>query len=75
MHHPWARGTSAMYLEIPILGLGTLPFLLVCLPSQIKARNVAIVTLLVCLFLTNLIRGVNAVSGSKKSLALTESNL
>jgi hypothetical protein len=51
-----------MHLESPLLSFGTLPLLLVCLPSQIKAQNIAIVSTLVYLFLTNLIRGINSVS-------------
>ncbi len=51
-----------MRLEIPILSFVVLPLLLLPLPPQIKARNIALITLSLTLFFVNLTRGINSVS-------------
>ena len=53
--------TITMFIEVPILSLGVLPLLLLPLPGQLRARNVAVIALVVTLFLVNLIHGINAV--------------
>jgi hypothetical protein len=53
--------TITMFLEVLILSLGVLPLLLLPLPGQLRARNVAVLALVITLFLVNLIRGINAV--------------
>ena len=50
-----------MRLEIPIACFLSVPLLLWPVSIHIRARNVAIVTLIIVLLLVNVIRGINAV--------------
>ena len=63
-----------MFLEVPILSLGVLPLLLLPLPGQLRARNVAVITLVTTLFLVNLIRGINAVYSTPYMTILSKPN-
>ncbi|KAG8908966.1 hypothetical protein FRB99_000069 [Tulasnella sp. 403] len=55
-----------MRIQIPILSFLTIPLLLLPLPWHLRARNVATLTIITCLFFSNLIHGVNSIvwSGS-----------
>ena len=57
-----------MLLQLPIVGFLSIPLLLWPLSMQVRAGNIAVVTLSIALLLVNLIRGINAVRSTQPYL-------